>query len=252
VKTIIKILTLLCLAFVFSCKDSLQIQSTEYERINIDSAIDKDKELEDIISPYREKINAEMDKPLSYNANAMFRTDTPDNTAIGNMMADAVLEMANPVFEQRYDKPIDAVLLNYGGIRAGMSKGVVTTRTAFQVMPFENTVVVAELDGEQMKQLIDFLFMSDEAHPVANMTLKFDAGGNTITQLINGKSFDESQTYHVATSNYLVEGGDNMNFFLKAKNTYDTDYKLRNLFIDYFSKKDTIDYSSDDRLIKLK
>jgi len=252
VKTIVKTLLLFLGIFVFSCKDSVQVGSSDFERIPIDNSIEKDKGLEEFIAPYRNKIKAEMDKRLCYNANTMFKTDTPHNTAIGNMMADAVLEMANPIFEQRFDKQIDAVLLNYGGIRAGMGKGEVTTRTAYEIMPFENMVVVAELEGMQMKELISYLSESSKAQPIANMTLKFDKNGNVLTQLINGKPFDEERTYYVATSDYLVEGGDNMDFFLSAQNIYDVDYKLRNLFIDYFEKTDTINYFSDDRLVKLK
>ena len=235
-----------------SCKDALRVSSSAYDRIAVDAAAEADPDLEEFIAPYRNRIKAEMDKNLSYNLHPMFKTDSPYNTAIGNMMADAVLELAAPIFESRYNKQIDAVLLNYGGIRAGIGKGPVTTRTAYQIMPFENMVVVAELDGKQVKEMIAYLSQSNKAHPIANMKLRFDDKAEVLDQYINGNAFDENQTYHVATSNYLVEGGDNMLFFLKANRVYDIDYKLRNLFIDYFVQQDTINYTSDDRLTKLK
>lgn len=250
-KKILKILVVFFLLSGISCKEPLKVRSSDFQRIAIDNSIQKDEDLEELISPYRNKIKDEMEKPLAYNTKTMFKTDTPFNTAIGNMMADAVLEMANPVFQNRHQKQIDAVLLNYGGIRAGIGKGMVTTRTAYDIMPFENMVVIAELDGQQMKALIVYLSQSSKAQPIANMKLKFDANGEPLIQTINGKAFDVNKTYYVATSDYLVEGGDNMDFFLKANNTYDIDYKLRNLFIDYFAKQDTIDYTSDDRLLKL-
>ena len=250
-RAFVRILLPFLLLSVFSCKEQLQVQSSDFDRITIDNSIQADQDLEEFISPYRNKIKGEMDKPLSYNTNTMYKTDTPYNTAIGNMMADAVLEMANPIFQHRYQRQIDAVLLNYGGIRAGMGEGVVTTRTAYEIMPFENMVVIAELDGQQMNEMITYLSKSSKAQPIANMQLKFDRYGGVLTQIINGKPFNEDRTYYVATSDYLVEGGDNMDFFLKATNRYDIDYKLRNLFIDYFSKHDTINYFSDDRLLKI-
>ena len=250
--TSLKIILVFFLYSVVSCKESLHVESSDFERITIDNSIKKNEDLEDFISPYRDKIKAEMDKPLSYTANTMFRTDTPYNSAIGNMLADAVLEIANPIFESRHQKQIDAVLLNYDGIRAGMGKGVITTRTAYEIMPFENMVIIAEIDGKQMEEMISYLSKSNKAHPIANMKLKFDNKGKVLTQIINDKPFDKSRTYYVATSDYLIDGGDNMDFFLNAKNLYDIDYKLRNLFIDYFAMKDTINYSSDDRLLKLK
>ncbi len=238
---------LLCLA----CNDGFQVQQTGQERTAITDSIPNDKALEDFISPYRNKIKGEMEKVLSYNANPMFPKDTPYNTAIGNMMADAVYELANPLFYSKFKDSIDVVLLNHGGIRAGMSQGDIKTRTAFSIMPFENMVVVAELDAVAMKEMFNYL-SKGKAHPFSNMSLVIDGNNKLKEAKINQQELDESRTYFVATSDYLIKGGDNMDFFQKAKNIYEIDYKLRNLLIDYFQKKDTISYSSDDRFIKLK
>jgi 2',3'-cyclic-nucleotide 2'-phosphodiesterase (5'-nucleotidase family) len=45
-------------------------------------------------------------------------------------------------------------LLNNGGLRAILPLGNVTTRTAFQIMPFENTMVVIALKGEQILEMV--------------------------------------------------------------------------------------------------
>ena len=121
----------------------------------------------------------------------MFKSDNPLNTAIGNMMADAVLEMANPVFVKRHKDSIDAVLLNYGGIRSGINKGEITTKTAYNIMPFENMVVIAELDAEAMRELIDYLAKNQVAHPIANMNLTIDSQGKIQNVNINGKLVEE-------------------------------------------------------------
>ncbi len=68
---------------------------------------------------------------------------------------------------------------------------------------------------------------------------------------INGKPFDESSTYFVATSDYLITGGDKMDFLKEYQSTTDTDYLIRNAMIDYFKKVDTLKSSVDDRFIKL-
>lgn len=238
---------MLCLA----CNDSFQVQQKEHERIAITDSIPKDKELEEFISPYRNKIMGEMEKVLSYSAKSMFKNDTPYNTAIGNMMADAVYELANPIFYSKFKDSIDVVLLNHGGIRAGISQGNIKTRTAFSIMPFENMVVVAELDATAMKEMFNYL-SKGKAHPFSNMNLVIDDDNKLKEARVNQQELDETKTYFVATSDYLIKGGDDMLFFQKAKNIYETDYKLRNLLIDYFEKKDTISYSSDNRFIKLK
>ena len=234
-----------------ACQNNYQLKNIKAKNIPIDSTLAKQDSIESIIEPYRNGLQAEMNKLLSYTEKAMFKSDNPLNTAIGNMMADAVLEMANPVFVKRNKDSIDAVLLNYGGIRSGISKGVITTKTAYNIMPFENMVVIAELDAETMRALIDYLAKNQVAHPIANMNLIIDNQGKIQNVNINGKPIDENQTYLIATSDYLIQGGDNMNFFKKAHNVYDIDYKLRNLFIDYFAKHDTINPQADNRFIKI-
>ena len=60
---------------------------------------------------------------------------------------------------------------------------------------------------------------------------------------------EENKTYYVATSDYLANGGDNMIFFRDSKIKYDLDYKIRNLFIDYFKEIDTIPNITTQRII---
>ncbi|NNE77344.1 MAG: hypothetical protein HKN31_09760, partial [Pricia sp.] len=69
--------------------------------------------------------------------------------------------------------------------------------------------------------------------------------------LIQGRPLDEKKTYNVATTSYLVTGGDNMVFFKNATEVVETDYFVRNAIIDYFKKVDTIVPKIDDRFIKM-
>ena len=82
-----------------------------------------------------------IDSVISYAPETYSKKDGNLNTAIGNLMADAVFSEANPVFNKRTGQNIDFVILNHGGIRSMIPKGNITTRTAYNVMPFENSVV---------------------------------------------------------------------------------------------------------------
>jgi len=55
------------------------------------------------------------------------------------------------------------------------------------------------------------------------------------------------RTYNVATSDYLVSGGDNMGFFKNNTSVTNTDYLIRNAMIDYFKKVDTLAPKVDNR-----
>jgi 2',3'-cyclic-nucleotide 2'-phosphodiesterase (5'-nucleotidase family) len=168
------------------------------------------------------------------------------------MMADAVYEESNPLFKSRTGNEIDFVLLNHGGIRSIISKGNISTRTAYSVMPFENSVVVVKMNGNKVKELVDYLVREQRAHPVNGLQIILDEELQLKSVTIKGESIDTSKAYYVATNDYLYNGGDRMTFFKPNENLHVLDYKIRNVLIDYFTKKDTIAPVIDDRFIQLK
>ncbi|MBO6881549.1 5'-nucleotidase C-terminal domain-containing protein [Winogradskyella sp.] len=243
---------LFILLFIFSCHNETHISKIEGKRIEINADIASDTAIENFIKPYRENVNKNLDSIISYAPETYSKTDGELNTAIGNLMADAVFEESNPVFNQRTGKNIDLVLLNHGGIRSIISKGNVTTRTAFEVMPFENSVVVVAMKGEQVLDMMQYLAQAKRAHPVSNhLQLELGKDFEISSATLNGKPIDKDAVYHVATNDYLYNGGDRMTFFHPNDSLYVLDYKIRNVLIDYFKKKDTINPKRDNRFIKL-
>lgn len=237
--------------FVSSCKTGeTEIARIEAEQLNIHDSIPGNDSIEAFITPFRDRIAREMDSVLAYAPRNLSKKDGDLNTAIGNLMADAVLELADPVLESRTGNSIDIVLLNHGGIRSSLNKGEVTTRTAYQIMPFENEVVVAVLNGNQLQGMIDYLAQGQIAHPVAGMQLLLDQDGTVAKALVHGAPIEAGKKYYVATSDYLYQGGDNMVFFSGAEELITLDYKIRNLLIDYFKQEDTISPVSDRRFIR--
>lgn len=234
--------------FLTSCKlDAVKVSDVSAERIPVNEQIQGDTAIQNFIKPYKQHLNNTLDSALIYNPTLLNKSDGDLNTAIGNFMADVVMEQVNPVFKSRTGENIDFVLLNKGGIRAELPKGDLTTRNAYELMPFENEIVIAELSGKKVKEMLDYLSEAKSAHPVSGIKLTADEDYKIIDARINGERIDENKTYFVATSDYLQQGGDNMNFFKDPVNLYGADYKLRNTIIDYFKKHDTLKAKIDDR-----
>ena len=159
---------LLCVLFNTSCKkEAFEKTEATYEIISINDSIVKNDSIEAFILPYRTHLNTTLDSTLAYAPETYSKKDGELNTAIGNFMADVVLSEGNPIFKARTGKNIDGVLLNHGGIRSVISKGNISARTAFEVMPFENSVVVVSLKGKQINALFDYLSKAKRAHPVS-------------------------------------------------------------------------------------
>lgn len=238
---------------VFNCKQpKAYLSKIEGKQINIADSIISDSQIEAFIKPYREHIENDLDSVLAYSMNTYSKSDGAFNTALGNFMADAVFDEANPIFNSRTGKNLDMVILNHGGIRSNILKGNITTRTAFELMPFENSIVVVALKGSQIDSLIDYLSKAKEAHPISKLKLVINKNFKVIESSINGEKIEQTRTYYVATNDYLYNGGDDMYFFKPNEGIYVLDYKIRNALIDNFKEVDTINPVRDDRFIQIK
>lgn len=235
-----------------SCKtEPNTLSEVKGKQIKIDSSLVTVDSIEAYVKPYRKRINEILDSTLAYAPKTLTKEEGIYNTSAGNLMADIVFQAANPIFKSRTSNEIDFVLLNHGGIRSIISKGNVTARTAYEVMPFENSIVVVELSGKSVLELLNFLKNSGRAHPISGMQLILSTNNEIASIKIQGKSLNTEQTYYVATNNYLVTGGDDMVFFKDAKNPINTDYLIRNAMIDYFKKVDTVFAEIDNRFYKM-
>lgn len=217
-----------------SCQTNLLIvKKVEGKQVKINEGISNTAEIENFIKPYRDNVDKDMNTVLSV-ATKIFDKSGKWQSPMGNLMSDATLLQANIVFQKRENKNIDICLLNHGGIRANINKGNVTVRTAFEVMPFENTTIVLALTGTQIEEMANYIIAEKKPHPLAGMYFKINGSNTASNILVQGQPLDLQKTYYVATSDYLATGGDDMKFFKNALASFDLDYKLRNVLIDYF------------------
>ena len=132
-----------------------------------------------------------------------------------------MLEKGNEYCVKNNIREADICLLNNGGLRTTLPKGNITKGRIFELMPFENELVVLTISGEKTQGLFDFLARVN-GMPLAGAEMGID-NKNPVSIIIGGEAFDPGKTYRVLTSDYLAEGGDKMRFFLdpfKRRNSY--------------------------------
>ena len=115
-------------------------------------------------------------------------------------------------------------------------------------MPFENTTIVVGLKGEQIEEIANYIVSEKKPHPLSGMSFVIAKDKSVKDILVQGKPLDKNKIYYVVTSDYLVNGGDNMIFFKKSVEKYDLDYKLRNVMIDYFKTNKEIKANTNERI----
>jgi 2',3'-cyclic-nucleotide 2'-phosphodiesterase (5'-nucleotidase family) len=228
--------------------------SIEGKKIPVTADYTATPEIDNFVKPYREHIDQDLDSVLAYCPETLDKSKSIGGwqTTIGNLMADVTFAKADKVFMAREQRHINVCLLNHGGIRSIIAKGNVTARTAFEIMPFENAVIVIALKGEQLVEIANYLAKEKKPHPLTGLEVTLSKEGVVTGLTVQGKPVEAGKIYNVATSDYLANGGDSMDFFKKGVKTYDLDYKLRNLFIDYFKEIDTLPVIRTERIIQAK
>ncbi len=232
--------------FAFTaCRAPLAVSGVQTQKnISIAETLTEDPEFVQVIAPYKKDLDSKMNTRLSYTSVDLNKQG--DNSNLGNLLADFTLQGAAE-WAKANDRPaVDAAVINIGGIRTSIGKGDILTRHIYEVMPFENEVVIMKLDGTRMEQLFEFYRKFQKNNPVSGLVIETD-GTVLVTNKINGDAFDKSKTYHIATSDYLAGGGDNMQFFVGAE-LIKTGIRMRDLFIEKFKAMPEVKEPTDLRL----
>lgn len=135
--------------------------------ITISDSVQGDTAILSLVKPYKKRLDEALDTPLTFAPYAISKTDGELNSTAGNLMADLLIEMAEPIFKSKTGKDLDMAVMNHGGIRSGISKGPVSARTAYQVMPFENNISVVAMTGAGIQKMASFIGASGRPIPLA-------------------------------------------------------------------------------------
>ena len=243
-KSFFKIPFLFLSFYLIGC-NNLDLESVSYSRIELtgpeSTTISKE------INIYKDSIDIGLDNVIGYSDKLYTKSDFTDkkfNSKLGNLIADILFAQSDSVFLAQENKNIDFVIQNHGGIRSSIQKGEIKLSDAYKILPFENEIVIVEMSGEYINEIVSFLIKEKNPHPFSGLVIN----GNTV--LIQNKPVVPSNKYYIATNDYLLTGGDNMFFFNKNDEVYRLGYTLRDAFIDYVKSNSYISSKIDNRFIK--
>jgi len=249
-KQILKNLFSLFLSLIIfnSCSNKMQVTSIQPSSIQLNNTSAEDEGIKSLIEPYKSVLDNEMNEVL-ITSTAEAVKGQPEST-LGNLIADITLWESNNVLLKKNLPPADICMLNNGGLRTSLPEGKINVGKIFELMPFENEIVVLTLSGEKALGLLNYVARSN-GQPLAGATLEIkDEKPENI--LIGGKAFDPTKTYRVVTSDYLAGGGDKMRFFNEPLSYQILNVKLRDAIINYMraenKKGNTLNPKTDGRI----
>lgn len=183
------------------------------------------------IAPYRAKLDKQLSEALVVSP-IVLEKGLPESE-LSNLIADAAFTYAKAWAAEHAQAPVpDFCLLNSGGIRTALPAGTLTLRHVYEVMPFENEIVLLKLTPANAKALVTYVAEKGGA-PVAGIRLKLN-GNEAESVEINGLPYGFDREVWVATSDFLAYGGDGMTFFTEPLAYLETKIKVRDAIIGYF------------------
>jgi len=227
-----------------SCSSGYQLVKTNRAEYKVNKELAVDSSIVKTYLPYKVQLDAEMNQVIGHSAVQMSKksSDTLPESLLSNFFSDAVLEQA-----LRYDQNIDFALPSTkGGLRVDFPKGEVTVSNVFELMPFENQLIVFTLKGTDVQQVLDFI-ASTNGQPVARLQMKI-ADKKPLDVRVNGEAFDLNKTYRVLTSDYIGGGGDNVPAFKNAIDKKVIGLKIRDALMNYVKETEAAGKTINPRL----
>jgi 2',3'-cyclic-nucleotide 2'-phosphodiesterase (5'-nucleotidase family) len=226
------------------CQRYYQPQNLSYGGYNVIAGDSTSQGIQLLVRPYADSVKLVMSDPIG-TLNMNLEKRLPEGT-LGNFLADAYLEMARI----KWNKNAAIAYMNHGGIRTNtISAGVIKRSTVYEVMPFDNEMILLEVPGTVLKEFLDVV-AGDGGGGVAGMSfiIKNKKAENI---LIGGQPLDPAKKYLMVNSDYVVNGGGGFNG-LKDLSRTRTGYLLRDAILEYvatFTKKNLpVQINTDKRI----
>jgi len=210
--------------FFVSCHKQFQPQSVQYAGYSVDQSR-TDTTLSNFLKPYSAKVGETMNDVMA-ELGTTLKKEQPDGT-LGNFMADAYLSMAR----KKFDPSADVAFMNNGGIRLNnIQAGPLRRGSIYEVMPFDNLMVIVKITGAQLQQYLDYI-AAEGGSGIAGVRMTMRDKKATEV-FINDKPIDIAASYTMVNSDYAVNGGGGFNLF-KSMPFQKTGYLLRDAILDY-------------------
>ena len=158
------------------------------------------------------RVSPIVDRPVATIAEDLSR-DGPQY-ALGNLIADAMRDVGRG----------DVAVMNNGGIRAGLRRGVATYGALFEVQPFANTLYRLTLSGTALRGYIEGLVARRLNVHVSGIVVSYDstaAAGARVrrVRMASGDDLRADDEYTLVLNDFLATGGDGLGLSTAARRT---------------------------------
>jgi len=200
-----------------------RLEQIDWQIIPVTNNIEDAPEFAGVVDKYKDLLQ-KLAEPIGMTGVELDATSFSSRnkeTNIGNFIADSYRNVTNS----------DIGFVNGGSIRADLTynPGMLTKRDVLSILPFNNPIVKIEISGKTLREVLEHgvARSAEDSEPgrfpqVSGITFIFDISkpaGSRVSEIkVGGQPLNESKTYTLATSDFLVSrSGDGYTMFKDAK-----------------------------------
>lgn len=203
----------------------------EAQVVPVGEGIAEDAEVAKIIAPLSAELRASFGEVIAEAPKGLFRGRGGEENFLGYWVADLMRARAAQVTGRR----IHFAITNSGGLRANIRPGLVKVGDIYEVMPFENELVVADYTGAEILDIVRTGVQRRLGEPCSGVKAVLSGTVEAPVLAItwsDGSPIDPGATYAVATTDYLLASGDSISSLKKGRNAITTGLPLRQILLD--------------------
>lgn len=149
-----------------------------------------------------DRVSAIKKTPLGVSTTATFEKSYFDENAVGNALADAYYQ-----YLAQKSEPVDAVLMNNGGLRFILPKGELTYGDLFTVLPFDNRLATMRVDGQTFLRMME-LGVSRKQGGISWSGVTFEADHCKVLRAqVGNQPLEAKKMYKILAPDFIATGG---------------------------------------------
>ncbi len=196
-----------------------------WSNVEINSEIKGSNRVEKVIAPYRVQLDSIMDEVIGYAAHDL-TTEGDYESLLGIFVTKLLIEQSRSTFI----RDVDVAIMNHkGGLRAPINKGDITLGEVYEMLPFENNVLLLEVPGEDLVEVVNFIAKSGRSMIWPASFEITDSGVQNIR--IDGQEINPDETYTLSISDYLANGGGGFRMLKSLKRLDVEPVNMRDLIV---------------------
>ncbi|MGD2294767.1 MAG: bifunctional UDP-sugar hydrolase/5'-nucleotidase [Candidatus Aminicenantes bacterium] len=223
----------------------IRIKMISYKLIPVSTDIAPDEKVLSMLQPFLDSYGDRGrvivgEAGEAFNRNPL--ADPMSSSNLANLVTDAY----------RFVTGADLAFVNKGGLRADLDKGPVTVEELHAVLPFHNTLIVFEIKGEQVIEIIQRMASGLPSKGgilfPSNLDITIRKSGLKVVLTGDGGSIEPELIYTVAVGSFIARGGDGHLRFPAFKQKTDTKIRTSDALRMYFEAKGTLFPDNKPRL----